>query len=128
VTFEAILSERSNNILFQYQTVDPTKGALATVGIRDAGGSTNNRQIQWSFDAGVLAASGAILFTAPKGAFSGCDLNQDGSTNVVDVQLIIDEALGTKPAVDDLNQDHVVDVIDVQIEINAALGLGCTAK
>ena len=47
---------------------------------------------------------------------------------MVDVQLVINEALGIIPAVNDLNGDSVVNVVDVQIEINAALGLGCAAK
>ena len=54
-----------------------------------------------------------------------CDLNGDGVVNVVDVQLIINQALGVIPAVNDLNHDGVVNVADVQKEINAALGLGC---
>ena len=58
---------------------------------------------------------------------SKCDSNGDGVTNVADVQLIINEALGIIPAVNDLNGDGVVNVVDVQIVINAALGLGCTA-
>ena len=71
VTFEAILYEGSNKVLFQYQTVDlgagnpASDGALATVGIRDAGGNTNGRQIAWSYDAAVLGNSTAILFSPP---------------------------------------------------------------
>jgi len=66
VTFEAVLYEGSNNVLFQYQTVGPaSNGAQATIGIRDSGGNANGRQIQWSYDAAVLANSSAILFTAP---------------------------------------------------------------
>ena len=231
VTFQVVLYESTNQILFQYKTVnlgsgDPAaQGAQATVGIADAGGYTNNREIQWSYDAPVLSDSTAILFapaasappathflvTAPalaqvgtafsftvsaldsnntlapayagmvrftstdsaaalpaasaltngsatfsatlntagsqtiiatdtiaaisgvSGAiaalaYSKCDVNQDGTTNVADVQLIINQALGVIPAVNDLNGDGVVNVADVQIVINAALGLGCTAK
>jgi hypothetical protein len=71
VTFEVVLSEGVNSILFQYQTVDLgagnpiSNGARATVGIRDANGNTNNRQIAWSFDAAVLTNAGAIVFTPP---------------------------------------------------------------
>jgi hypothetical protein len=54
-----------------------------------------------------------------------CDLNGDGVVNVVDVQLIINEALGVIPPIHDLNGDGVVNVADVQLVINAALGLGC---
>jgi len=71
VTFEAVLYEGSNKILFQYQAVNlgagnpATNGGLATVGIRDTGGNGNNRQIAWSYDAMVLGNSTAILFTPP---------------------------------------------------------------
>ena len=59
---------------------------------------------------------------------SPCDVNQDGSTSVVDVQRMINEALGVTLASNDLNGDGAVTVADVQIVINAALGLGCTAS
>ena len=60
--------------------------------------------------------------------FSLCDANRDTHTNVADVQLVINEALGVILAVHDLNKDTAVNVVDVQIEINAALGLGCSAR
>ena len=59
-------------------------------------------------------------------AASACDVTKTGNTNVSDVQLIIDEALGVAPAVNDLNGDGVLNVTDVQIVINAAVGLGCS--
>jgi hypothetical protein len=54
-----------------------------------------------------------------------CDVNFDGSTNVVDIQVVINEALNVVPQVHDLNHDGFVNVADVQKAINAALGLGC---
>jgi uncharacterized repeat protein (TIGR01451 family) len=57
---------------------------------------------------------------------SPCDVNQDGITNVADVQKTIDEALGTLPALNDLNLDGVVNVVDIRIVINASLSLGCS--
>jgi hypothetical protein len=65
--------------------------------------------------------SSVLGYTPP---FS-CDITGDGNTNVVDVQAIINEALGVTPAVHDLNHDGWVNVADVQKLINAALGLGC---
>lgn len=41
---------------------------------------------------------------------------------------MINEALGVIAAGNDLNQDGVVNVVDLQIVINAALGFGCAAK
>jgi hypothetical protein len=58
--------------------------------------------------------------------FSPCDVNQDSTTTVADVQKMIDEALGVAPGASDLNHDGVVNVVDVQLVINAALGLGCS--
>src|SRR6185436_7413228 len=54
-----------------------------------------------------------------------CDINADGTANVADVQLIINEALGVTSPLHDLNHDGFVNVADVQKVINAALGLGC---
>ena len=59
---------------------------------------------------------------------SKCDLNQDGNTNVADVQLIVDEGLGTNRPANDLSGNGAVNVVDVQIVIDATLGLGCSAK
>ena len=44
---------------------------------------------------------------------------------LADVQTIVNQALGTTPAVDDLNGNGVVNVVDIQKVINAVLGLGC---
>jgi len=55
-----------------------------------------------------------------------CDINADQSTDVVDVQLISNEALRGLPLVHDLNHDGIVNVADAQKAINAALGLGCS--
>jgi hypothetical protein len=56
---------------------------------------------------------------------SFCDLNHDGTTNIVDVQTIVNEALGVTSPVNDMNGDGKVNAADVQIVIHAALGLGC---
>jgi hypothetical protein len=74
--------------------------------------------------ASLTGVSNTIAVTA----FSKCDINQDNNVNVVDVQLVINEALGVATASHDLNTDGTVNVVDVQIVINAALGLGCAAK
>ena len=59
--------------------------------------------------------------------FSACDLNQDGQTNVTDIQMSINWALGMQ-AGHDLNYDGVVNVVDIQIVIAAVLGPGCGAS
>jgi hypothetical protein len=60
------------------------------------------------------------------GSQSTCAISQS-ATPIMDVQLIVNQALGAMPATNDLNDDGVVNVIDVQIVTNAALGLGCSA-
>ena len=68
VTFQAILFEGSNRIVFRYKTADlgdgnaATKGSAATIGIRDAAGQTTLKQIEWSYNAGVVTNEMALLF------------------------------------------------------------------
>ena len=63
-----------------------------------------------------------------------CDLNGDGSTNVNDVQLCVNQAIGIsaciphgQPGSGDINQDGVCNVIDVQRVANAAMGGACVS-
>ena len=65
---------------------------------------------------------------APSTTGGLCDVDQDGTVTVTDVQRIINEALGTIAVADDLNQSGTVNVADVQIVINAVLGAGCTVN
>jgi RHS repeat-associated protein len=74
----------------------------------------------------LLLGTASAVFGLDPGTFSKCDVNLDGTTNVADVQSIINGALGKGLAANDLNGDGVVSVVDVQIVINAALNLGCT--
>jgi hypothetical protein len=59
---------------------------------------------------------------------NACDVGGHGSVNAADVQLMVNEALGVAPALNDLSQDGVVNVLDVQIVIAGALGLGCSGS
>lgn len=74
VTFQAILFETSNRVLFQYKTVsltggDPARnGGRATVGIRNAAAPGNSQQLQWSHRAAVLTDESAVEFAAPSGS------------------------------------------------------------
>ncbi|HEY7169756.1 MAG TPA: Ig-like domain-containing protein [Vicinamibacterales bacterium] len=71
VTFQTILFEGTNRILFQYQVAalgegNPASGGgTATIGIRNAGGLANGQQLPWSFNANVINNESAILFTPP---------------------------------------------------------------
>jgi glucose/arabinose dehydrogenase len=77
-------------------------------------------------------ADGALYFTSLnsgevfkiiRGTSIG-DVNGDGDVNALDVQLVINAALGL-PVTEqtDLNDDQVTNALDVQLVINAALGL-----
>ncbi len=63
----------------------------------------------------------------PPPTCSPCDVNCDGVTNVVDVQLEVNMALGVAPCTGDINKDGICNVIDVQRVVNAALGGACVS-
>ncbi len=70
VTFQIVLTEGTDKVVFQYKTValgpgnPASQGAQATIGIRDASGQTNGKQIQWSFNAPVLTDGSALMYIA----------------------------------------------------------------
>ena len=60
---------------------------------------------------------------------TACDLNADGSTNVSDVQLCVNQAIGASACTTgDINKDGACNVIDVQRDVNAALGGACVTQ
>jgi hypothetical protein len=77
VTFQAVLSEQGNRVLFQYKTVElgaahPARnGGRATVGIRNAGSPANNHHLAWSFNAPVVTNDSAIAFSSAVGDITG---------------------------------------------------------
>jgi hypothetical protein len=71
---------------------------------------------------------GSVAVPVNQAAFNPCDIQRNGSINVADVQLLINQALGVTPTVNDLNGDGAVSVLDIQVEVNSALGLGCAAN
>jgi hypothetical protein len=52
--------------------------------------------------------------------YSACDLNQDKTVGVDDVQLAVNMALGVIPCTADLDGDKDCDVVEVQRVINAS--------
>jgi hypothetical protein len=78
----------------------------------------------------VIAGSalGASFAMDDVTAITPCDVNQDGYTNVTDVQAVVNQSLGAKAATANLTGSAVVNVVDVQIVINAVLGSGCTVQ
>jgi hypothetical protein len=126
VTFQAILSENGNTVLFQYKTVTlgagnpANNGAQATIGVRNAGALTNQQQIAWSFGAPVVADSTALLFTAQvQGKVDG-DVNGDGVVNCSDVEAVT-AAIGRRrghpaySAAADLNNDGIINGVDLNL-------------
>jgi hypothetical protein len=62
------------------------------------------------------------------GTGSACDLNADGSTNIVDVQLCVNQATAITPCTTgDITKDSICNVVDVQRAVNAALGGACVS-
>jgi len=101
----------------------PPIAVTVNVGANAPSSLTNQASVSGGGSFSVSASDPTIVLR-----FSPCDLNQDSITTVADVQLILNQALGSAPAVNDLNQDGVVSVSDVQIVLNAALGLSCSGS
>jgi hypothetical protein len=67
-----------------------------------------------------------MMVNANSGQAATCDLNDDGLVNAVDVQLVVNAALGLRACgAGDLNGDGVCDSTDIQRIVRAALGQGC---
>jgi hypothetical protein len=78
------------------------------------------------------ASMGALdigAFEWASGTTSACDLNRDSATNVSDVQLCANQAIGAMTCTTgDINQDSTCNVIDVQRVVNTALGGLCVVN
>jgi hypothetical protein len=72
--------------------------------------------------------SGAPPPPPPPPSGSVCDVNADGTTNVVDVQQEVNQALGIATCKGDINKDGQCTVVDVQRVVNAALGGQCVSQ
>jgi hypothetical protein len=122
VTFQVVLSEGSNRILFQYQSVGlgpanpASMGGRATIGIRNAGALANSQQIEWSFDAPVVGDSSALLFSPA--ARVAADVNGDGVVNCADL-AVINASFGKRTGQAgfdsraDVNGDGIVNLLDL---------------
>ena len=68
----------------------------------------------------------ASLFRAAVMPEVTCDVSGDGAVNVIDVQLSVNQVLGSAACgTGDITQDGQCNVIDVQRLVNAVLGQGC---
>jgi uncharacterized repeat protein (TIGR01451 family) len=95
-----------------------------TVTVNSAANAPSQVTNQVGVSGGGSATAAAIDITSI--AVFTCAITGDGTTSIVDVQTIINEALGGMPPVNELNHDGVVNVADVQKVLNSALGLGCS--
>jgi hypothetical protein len=75
----------------------------------------------------LVAIPLALLAVVPQPGWSqnACDLNVDGTVNVVDVQLATNMTLGLIPCTAAINGPGVCNIVVVQRVINTALGATC---
>ena len=71
-----------------------------------------------------IAQPGGSPPPPPPPSSSPCDINSDGATNVADVQLEVNMALGISPCT---NASGTCSVVSVQRVVNAVLGGACFA-
>jgi Hydrazine synthase alpha subunit middle domain/Dockerin type I domain len=63
-------------------------------------------------------------FTIGSTSASRCDLNGDSVVNILDLQVLVNIALGTATGSGDLNRDGRVDLLDLEALIGTLLGIG----
>jgi hypothetical protein len=139
LALSAKVTDSGNNPLagFTVNFVAPSSGASAVLsapsaitnasGIATVNAIANTVGGSYNVTASIGALSTTFALTNTGIAFSKCDVNQDGATNVLDAQRIVNEAFGAAAAID-LTGDGAVNVVDAQIVINAILHLGCSAQ
>jgi hypothetical protein len=92
-------------------------------GVRKAwlgGGKQFSQNYRWSF------SYIAWRNTTAQVSENRCDIDTDGTVNVVDVQLGINQAMGINPCISaDIDLNGSCNVVDVQLLINAAMGQSC---
>jgi M6 family metalloprotease-like protein len=92
-----------------------------------AGSSWTDPSSALTLNVQSATTSGMTVTVSIGGVFSPCDLNQDGSTNVVDVQQSVNRALGITPCTTgDLDGNGSCNVVDLQRVVTAVLGGACT--
>jgi uncharacterized repeat protein (TIGR01451 family) len=112
---------------------EPSSGAMATLssttavtnalGVANVTATANN--IAGSYSVYAKVGTQTADFSLTNSAFSPCDPTQAGKFTVLDVQRLIDEALGLLSPQNDLNGDGKVNVVDVEIVIEAVLTGDC---
>ena len=137
-TFEMILYP-SNEIKIQYQDFNnasdgnypnggtPSHGCYSTIGIESHLGEAG---LQYTFnntypEAAATLHDGSALFitNGTDSEFIPGDMNEDGILNVLDVVLLVNEALsGNYIEIGDMNNDGILNVLDIVLLVNEVLG------
>jgi hypothetical protein len=73
----------------------------------------------------ITIAGETFTLTQTTAISDACNVTGDGTTSLADLQMVINEALGTAPPNHDPNGDGVVNVVDLQTVITALFGFGC---
>jgi hypothetical protein len=103
------------------------KGMSSSGGSITLNGQTTN--LATTVQAISITDAGPVWAGSVAPPASACDLNGDSATNVSDVQLCVNQAIGTVAcSTGDINQDATCNVIDVQRSVNAALGGQCVTQ
>lgn len=113
------VQNNTNEALFSAVSIDPATGALT---LDYATGAFGEAHITIrATDANGLYVDSTFAVSVTE---DPCDINNDGDINAVDVQLVINAALGLPVVGDtDINGDGPTNAVDVQLVINAALGI-----
>jgi hypothetical protein len=99
-----------------YTLTLPVMFTSALAGVNTVGGSVSRGM----FKTTVTQTLGTWNVPHP------CNVTNDASPGIADVQRVLNEALGAATPSDDMNFDSVVNLVDAQIVANAALNLGCS--
>jgi M6 family metalloprotease-like protein len=92
-----------------------------------AGSSWTDPSTALTLNVQSATAAGMTVVVSIGGTFSACDLNQDGSTNVVDVQASVNRVLGVVACTTgDIDGNGTCNVVDLQRVVNAVLTGTCT--
>jgi len=85
--------------------------------------STNNLLIGWNQGTSADLWIGAL---SSGGAANACDVNRDGTVNVLDLQIGVNQAIGLAACgTADIDGNGVCTIVDVQRLSNASLGAAC---
>jgi uncharacterized repeat protein (TIGR01451 family) len=78
---------------------------------------------------GVTATSAGLLdqfaYDSTVVTSMACDINQDSSFTIKDLQMALNQALGLASRTNDLNSDGVVNLVDLRIVLNAVMNQSC---